>query len=186
MKSLHLLEVSLILPLVFYFLSINVFLLAAAQLQKFEDSAPVSLEFERLKERFEPFLRASVSPSGLSGHSRGVHLHTTPVNPITAAAPSALACDTLGVGKYALAPHDRRDKGVQDEIHGYHSRVKVGGTKEGANVDFMQRLEEVLQVAALSQRWANSWTIDSALEVCFPFLMVWTHAFITVCSAIKL
>jgi len=93
-----------------------------------------------------------------------VHLHTTPVNPITAAAPSALACDTLGVGKYALAPHDRRDKGVQDEIHGYHSRVKVGGTKEGANVDFMQRLEEVLQVAALSQRWANSWTIDSALE----------------------
>ena len=138
MKSLHLLEVSLILPLVFYFLSINVFLLAAAQLQKFEDSAPVSLEFERLKERFEPFLRASVSPSGLSGHSRGVHLHTTPVNPITAAAPSALACDTLGVGKYALAPHDRRDKGVQDEIHGYHSRVKVGGTKEGANVDFMQ------------------------------------------------
>lgn len=113
-----------------------------AQLQKFEDSAPVSLEFERLKERFEPFL----------------------LNPITAAAPSALACDTLGVGKYALAPHDRRDKGVQDEIHGYHSRVKVGGTKEGANVDFMQRLEEVLQVAALSQRWANSWTIDSALE----------------------
>jgi len=75
-----------------------------------------------------------------------------------------LACDTLGVGKYALAPHDRRDKGVQDEIHGYHSRVKVGGTKEGANVDFMQRLEEVLQVAALSQRWANGWTIDSALE----------------------
>ncbi|TFY82846.1 hypothetical protein EWM64_g1168 [Hericium alpestre] len=33
----------------------------AAQLQKYEDSAADSLEFERLKEHFEPFLRASSS-----------------------------------------------------------------------------------------------------------------------------
>ncbi|KAF8500875.1 dynactin p62 family-domain-containing protein [Russula emetica] len=130
----------------------------AAQLQKFEDSAPESLEFERLKEHFEPFLRASSSSSGLSGHSQAAHSHATPVNPITAAASSALARDIPGVGKYTPAPRGRRDKGTRDEIHEYRSRVEVGGTKEGANVDFMQRLEEVSQVAALGQRWANSWT----------------------------
>lgn len=138
-------------------------LLPTAQLQKFEDSAPDSLEFERLKEHFEPFLRASSSSSsssttGLSGHSHAAHAHATPVNPITAAASSALARDIPGVGKYTPAPRGRRDKGTRDEIHEYRSRVEVGGTKEGANVDFMRRLEEVSQVAALSQRWANSWT----------------------------
>ena len=138
---------------------INVLLLLpAAQLQKFEDSAPESLEFERLKEHFEPFLRASPSSSGLSGQSHAAHSHATPVNPITAAASSALARDIPGVGKYTPAPRGRRDKGARDEIHEYRSRVEVGGTKEGANVDFMRRLEEVSQVAALSQRWANSWT----------------------------
>jgi dynactin-4 len=136
-----------------------VLLLHAAQLQKFEDSAPESLEFERLKEHFEPFLRASSSSSsGLSGHSHAAHSHATPVNPITAAASSALARDIPGVGKYTPAPRGRRDKGARDEIHEYRSRVEVGGTKEVANVDFMRRMEEVSQVAALSQRWANSWT----------------------------
>ncbi len=141
-----------------HFLKIYVLLPRAAQLQKFEDSAPESLEFERLKEHFEPFLRASSSSSGLSGHSHAAHSHATPVNAITAAASSALARDIPGVGKYTPAPRGRRDKGARDDIHEYRSRVEVGGTKEGANVDFMRRLEEVSQVAALSQRWANSWT----------------------------
>jgi dynactin-4 len=138
--------------------SLNINVLPAAQLQKFEDSAPDSLEFERLKEHFEPFLRVSSSSSGLSGHSHAAHSHATPVNPITAAASSALARDIPGVGKYTPAPRGRRDKGTRDDIHEYRSRVEVGGTKELANVDFMRRLEEVSQVAALSQRWANSWT----------------------------
>ena len=130
-----------------------------AQLQKFEDSAPESLEFERLKEHFEPFLRASSSSAAnLSGHSHAAHPHATPVNAITAAASSALARDIPGVGKYTPAPRGRRDKGTRDEIPEYRSRVEAAGTKEGANVDFMRRLEEVSQVAALGQRWANSWT----------------------------
>ncbi|KAI9508748.1 dynactin p62 family-domain-containing protein [Russula earlei] len=128
----------------------------AAQLQKFEDSAPESLEFERLKEHFEPFLRASSSSS--SGLSHANHSHATPVNPITAAASSALARDIPGVGKYTPAPRGRRDKGARDEISEYRSRVEVGGTKDAANVDFMRRLEAVSQVAALGQRWANSWS----------------------------
>ena len=150
---------SLVLTFVFWFFNVNVLLLSLAQLQKFEDSAPDSLEFERLKEHFEPFLRtSSSSSSGLSGHSHAAHSHATPVNPITAAASSALARDIPGVEKYTPAPRGRRDKGPRDEIHEYRSRVEVGGTKQGANVDFMRRLEEVSQVAALSQRWANSWT----------------------------
>ncbi|KAH9980166.1 dynactin p62 family-domain-containing protein [Lactifluus volemus] len=131
----------------------------AAQLQKFEDSAPDSLEFERLKEHFEPFLRASSSSSsaGLPGHSHATHSHTPHVNPITAAASSALARDIPGVEKYTPTPRGRRDKGARDELATYRSRVEVAGTKDAANVDFMRRLEQVTQVAALNQRWASSW-----------------------------
>jgi len=139
--------------------TLRAFFPSAAQLQKFEDSAPDSLEFERLKEHFEPFLRASSSSSsGLTGHSHTTHSHATPVNPITAAASSALARDIPGVGKYTPAPRGRRDKGARDDISEYRSRVEVGGSKDTANVDFMRRLEEVSQVAALGGRWANSWT----------------------------
>lgn len=129
----------------------------AAQLQRSEDSAPDSLEFERLKEHFEPFLRAS-SSSGLSGHPQATHSHPAHINPITAAASSALARDIPGVVKYTPAPRGRRDKGPRDELAEYRSRVEVAGTKDTSNVDFIRRLEEVSQVAALSQRWTNSWT----------------------------
>ncbi|KAH9179350.1 dynactin p62 family-domain-containing protein [Lactarius sanguifluus] len=126
----------------------------AAQLQRFEDSAPDSLEFERLKEHFEPFLRASSS----SGHPQVTHSHPAHINPITAAASSALARDIPGVVKYTPAPRGRRDKGPRDELSEYRSRVEVAGTKDTSNVDFVRRLEEVSQVAALSQRWTSSWT----------------------------
>ncbi|KAH9989716.1 dynactin p62 family-domain-containing protein [Russula compacta] len=126
----------------------------AAQLQKFEDSAPESLEFERLKEHFEPFLRASSS----SSQPPTAHSHPTPINPIAAAASSALSRDIPGVGKYTPAPRGRREKGARDEISEYRTRVEAGSAKDTTNVDFMRRLEEVSQVAALGQRWANSWT----------------------------
>ena len=41
-----------------------------AQLQKFEDSAPDSLEFERLKEHFDPFIRLERSTSGRGGSGK--------------------------------------------------------------------------------------------------------------------
>ena len=149
--------------------------LPAAQLQKFEDSAPDSLEFERLKEHFEPFLRAS-SSSGLTGHSHAAHSHTPHVNPITAAASSALARDIPGVSKYTPAPRGRRDKGTRDEIAEYRSRVAVAGTKDAANVDFMRRLEEVTQVAALGQRCANSWTTTLRSRYGYLLLLEVGHA----------
>ncbi|OBZ68700.1 Dynactin subunit 4 [Grifola frondosa] len=136
----------------------------AAQLQKFEDSAPESLEFERLKEHFEPFLRASSSSSALPSASH--HVHT---NPITAAASSALARDIPGVGKYSPLSRSRvgRDKGAnKHEIPPYKSRVEIGSAAAvsgEADVEFMRHLETVSEVASLEQRWVNSWT--SSLQV---------------------
>lgn len=136
--------------------------LSVAQLQKFEDSAPESLEFERLKEHFEPFLRASSSFSlpSVSSH----HIHT---NPITAAASSALARDIPGVGKYSPLTRSRvgRDKAAnKHDMPEYKSRVDVGSSGAGmgfgggeADVEFMRHLEAVGEVASLEQRWTNSW-----------------------------
>jgi dynactin 4 len=169
-------------PHVYILVSHQLCLSIAAQLQKFEDSAPESLEFERLKEHFEPFLRASSSSASLSSHSHAAHSHP-PVSPIKAAASSALARDIPGVAKYTPAPRGRRDKGARDDISEYRSRVEVGGTKDGANVDFMRRLEEVSQVAALGQRWANSWTTTLHSRYA-PLLTMWC-AFITVHSELK-
>lgn len=78
-------------------------------MQKFEDSAPESLEFERLKEHFEPFLRTSSLPSlshlpTLASH----HLHTSSA---TAAASAALARDIPGNGKYNLLGRSRAGTG---------------------------------------------------------------------------
>ncbi|KAH9948910.1 dynactin p62 [Amylocystis lapponica] len=133
----------------------------AAQLQKFEDSAPESLEFERLKEHFEPFLRASSSSSALPA-APSHHVHT---NPITAAASSALARDIPGVGKYNPLGRSRagREKGHKNDIADYKSRVEVGTaalSAGGAEADgeFMRHLETVSEVATLEQRWVNSWT----------------------------
>ncbi|EIW59395.1 dynactin p62 [Trametes versicolor FP-101664 SS1] len=131
----------------------------AAQLQKFEDSAPESLEFERLKEHFEPFLRAS-SSSALPSAAAAHHVHT---NPITAAASSALARDIPGVGKYNPLARSRigRDKNAhRHELPDYKSRVEIAGAAAvsgEADVEFLRHLETISEVASLEQRWTNSW-----------------------------
>ncbi|TCD70787.1 hypothetical protein EIP91_001818 [Steccherinum ochraceum] len=135
----------------------------AAQLQKFEDSAPESLEFERLKEHFEPFLRASTSSSAQPSSSS----HHAHLNPITAAASSALARDIPGVSKYnplARSRSGREKAGNKNEIAEYKARVDAGstgvsGSGSGAegDVDFVKHLETVEEVASLDQRWVNSW-----------------------------
>ena len=141
--------------------------LPPAQLQKFEDSAPESLEFERLKEHFEPFLRASSSSSALPAASSH-HVHT---NPIAAAASSALARDIPGVGKYNPLARSRagRDKAAaaRQEYPDYRSRVEVAQTAAlggEADVEFLRHLETVAEVAALEQRWTNSWVSSLRAE----------------------
>ncbi|KAH7914243.1 dynactin p62 family-domain-containing protein [Hygrophoropsis aurantiaca] len=136
----------------------------AAQLQKFEDSAAESLEFERLKEHFEPFLRTSSLSS--SSHMPSLASHSLHTSSVTAAASAALARDIPGVSKYN--PHTRsragRDRTVnKDEMPEYKSRVEMGlfnqlgsGGDEG-DVDFMTHIETASEVAKLEQRWGNSW-----------------------------
>ncbi|KAI0696266.1 dynactin p62 family-domain-containing protein [Cytidiella melzeri] len=133
----------------------------AAQLQKFEDSAPESLEFERLKEHFEPHLRASPSTAPAASHSH--HTHT---NPITAAASSALARDIPGVAKYtpqAGRSRSSREKANRNEVPDYRARVEVGssnftmGGGGETDVEFVRHLEDTGEVATIEQRWENSW-----------------------------
>jgi dynactin 4 len=144
-------------------------LLFSAQLQKFEDSAPDSLEFERLKEHFEPILRASSSTSA-AVPSAAAHSHHIHSNSITAAANAALARDIPGVGRYhptssragrSSANKDRSKN--KDEMPEYKSRLDIATASNlgsgGGEVDreFMKHLETVSEVAALEQRWENSW-----------------------------
>lgn len=135
-----------------------------AQLQKFEDSAPEALEFERLKEHFEPYLRASPSTSS---HALG-HTPSTHINPITAAASSALSRDIPGVARYTplamVRSRSGREKNAnKHDVPDYRARFEVGSTGltfgGGADRDvgFLRGLETVEDVATLEQRWCNSW-----------------------------
>ncbi|KAF9783108.1 dynactin p62 family-domain-containing protein [Thelephora terrestris] len=131
----------------------------ANQLQKHEDSAPDSLEFERLKEHFEPFIRASSASSSASHHLRTAqHVHS---NPITAAASDALSRDVPGVSKYNPLSRSRvgRDKSNRDEMPEYRSRMDVSLTgSDTANVQHLLMIESPDEIATLEQRWINSWT----------------------------
>ncbi|KAL1745787.1 dynactin p62 family-domain-containing protein [Schizophyllum fasciatum] len=142
----------------------------AAQLQKFEDSAPDALEFDRLKEHFEPVIRASAlsasAHGGPSAHARSPSQHTSSLSSVTAAASAALARDIPGVGKYNALSRSRagKDKSAsKDEMPEYRARQDVaavsiiGGGGGEADVDFMRHLEGIAEVASLEQRWESSW-----------------------------
>lgn len=149
-----------------------------AQLQKFEDSAPESLEFERLKEHFEPFLRTSSLSSSSHLPAISHHLHTSSA---TAAASAALARDIPGVSKYSPLGRSRagRDRTAnKDEMPEYKSRVEtavfsqLGGGGDDADVELLRRMETVEEVAKLEQRWGNSWTTPPRPRYC---QRVWTN-----------
>ncbi|THV02993.1 hypothetical protein K435DRAFT_962665 [Dendrothele bispora CBS 962.96] len=142
----------------------------AAQLQKSEDSAPDSLEFERLKEHFDPIIRASsLSSSSSAVPSSAAHSHHLHSTSITAAASAALARDIPGVGRYNPLSRSGRGTGSKDrsankdEMPDYKSRMdattasKMGSGGGLPDVEFMRHLENVSDVASLEQRWSYSW-----------------------------
>lgn len=141
----------------------------AAQLQKFEDSAPESLEFERLKEHFDPFIRAS-SLSSSTAVATTAHSHHLHSNPITAAASAALARDIPGVSKYNPLSRSTTGRGSnkdrsrnKDEMVEYRCRMdimaagRMGYGGGNTDVEHLCRLESVPEVASLDQRWTSSW-----------------------------
>ena len=116
-----------------------------AQLQKFEDSAPDSLEFERLKEHFDPFIRASLFSSTGKDRSRSKD-------------------EMVEYRRASLHSSSGKDRSRnKDEMVEYRSRVDITkasahGTGGGeVDVIFMSNLEDIGQVATLEQRWINSW-----------------------------
>ena len=155
----------------------------AAQLQRHEDSAPDSLEFDRLKEHFEPFIRASnLSASSSANPSSAAHSLHLYSSSITAAASAALARDIPGVAKYtpsfarSTSGRSGRDRSAnRDEMSDYRSRLDIAtasivGTGGGdADVEFMKHVENVGDVASLEQRWENSWA--TSLKTRYVFLL---------------
>jgi len=139
-----------------------------AQLQKYEDTAPDSLEFERLKEHFDSFIRTSTLASSTSGTPGVAHSTTVPhshhSNSITAAASAALARDIPGVGKYNPLARSTKGSGKdrsinRDEMPEYRSRSEISKSAVGGeyDVELLNSLEEIGDISRLEQRWENSW-----------------------------
>ncbi|KDQ14990.1 hypothetical protein BOTBODRAFT_158608 [Botryobasidium botryosum FD-172 SS1] len=123
----------------------------AHQLQKNEDLAPETLEFDRLKDHFEPLLRASLHSSSSPAHP----VTSTPMNAITAAANSALNRDIPG-----LRRKGRGEKhNLKDEWGVYRARIDSAnsGVDAEGEVDFLRDCEDVNEIAGLEQRWGSSW-----------------------------
>lgn len=133
----------------------------ALQLQRFEDSAPETLEFDRLKDHFEPLIRAS--GSGHTGHTPNAR-H----NPITAAASHALAREVPGVSKHQLskgAGRSSKSKPRVDPWDNYVARspasggdAAVGASGGPADVEWMRNLDYIEDVAPVEARWDASWS----------------------------
>ena len=87
------------------------------------------------------------------------------MNPITAAASSALARDIPGVAKHNPVIRNRggKDKSLnKDEMTEYKSRIEVGTTTAFGNggmrdVELLKHLESTEDIASLEQRWVGSW-----------------------------
>lgn len=169
-------------------ISLHLMIYLTAQLQKFEDSAPESLEFERLKEHFEPFLRTS-SLSSLS-HVPSTSSHHLPTSSATAAASAALARDVPGVGKYNPLTRSRvgRDRTAnKDEMPEYKSRMEIsilgqlGSEGDGSDVEALRRMEIAEEIASLEQRWGNSWTTSFRTR-CVHLWHVWEKMLNSECT----
>lgn len=129
------------------------------QLQKTEDSSPDTLEFDRLKEHFEPLIRVShTQPTAVTGHAAQTPSHSA-LSAINAAASSALARDVPGLRRKRVDPN-----AAKDEYGAYYkSRIDSvsGGSEVHAEVEWLKDMtqEEFLlgDVSRLEQRWVGSW-----------------------------
>lgn len=133
------------------------------QLQKTEDSSADTLEFERLKDHFEPLLgnQAPVAaPSGPSG------TRNTPLSAINAAANSALQKEVPGVRRKGRASDAfvKRPTAKDEFTSSYKSRIDsaAGGVSAQSELDWIRDMtqEEFVsgEVAKVQQRWTTSWT----------------------------
>jgi dynactin-4 len=79
------------------------------------------------------------------------------------------------VGRYNTAnPLGRsrgRDKSVnKDEMPEYRSRLEIGASGMAGDAEFMKHIENISEVAALDQRWVNSW--KPPLQTRYDFIII--------------
>jgi dynactin 4 len=139
----------------------------SAQLQKDEDEALDMVEFDSLKDHFEPFLRAAAVHSSSPSTFPTSHSHR---NPITVAASAALSRDVPGVAKFNPLRSSRsstgRDKGPdqEEELPPYKTRLKCSDGKGSwggdTDVEWMKHIEAVEAVATVEQRGSSSWAMS--------------------------
>lgn len=153
-------------------------------MQKQEDAAPDLVEFERLKDHFEPILRAAASQSSHGSSSSALHSishHThTYKSSITAAASAALNREITGVSKFTPSRSLRgaRDKGptVLDEVPRYEALQTCANEKGTGGGDWdleqMRGIENIAEVATLEHRWSNSWAMSFQTKLVFCFISV--------------
>ena len=125
------------------------------QLQKTEDSSADTLEFERLKDHFEPLLgnqAPAAAPSGHSGTRKGRASDAFPKRPT-----------------------------AKDEFtSSYKSRIDsaAGGVSAQSELDWIRDMtqEEFVsgEVAKVQQRWATSWTQSMKSTYVSPYVSTWS------------
>lgn len=148
------------------------------QLQKTEDSSADTLEFERLKEHFEPLVRAGqgqAAASGGSANQGGSGIRTTALSAINAAASSALSRDIPGVrrkgqragenvGRNALAAATAASNKEDFSKVVYRSRIDsaANGIAVQSEVDWIREMTQdefsLGDVAPVEHRWLGSWS----------------------------
>ena len=119
------------------------------------------MEFDHLKDHFEPLIRAS--GSGHTGHTPNARQ-----NPITAAASHALAREVHGVPRHQLnkgAGRPNKTKSRTDPWDSYVARNPAAGgdattSASGGpeDVEWMRNLDSIEDVAPVEARWDASWS----------------------------
>lgn len=155
------------------------FFLYKVQLQKMEDQTPDSLELERLKDHFEPFLRSASTSTSSSSSS---HPNPNPSSSILAAS-SALHRDVPSLrtkprysgGSGSRVPSSGRATGPPgkdvakdgDRVPPYRARGEArvegsvsgpGGLGEEDKLGWLAEVDSLEGVAGLEQRWGGGWS----------------------------
>lgn len=140
---------------------------APAQLQKGEEAGPEILEFDRLKDHLEPYLRRGQA-----------HVAATSIPAVGAASYQASTSSLLRevpavAQRYGTLfglnarPRVAGSKGAWDELEKYeslHSSSSLKNKNKGKKVDravevlnLMRTMQDVEAVASLNKRWTSSW-----------------------------
>ncbi|KAH8927688.1 dynactin p62 [Atractiella rhizophila] len=134
----------------------------SVQLQKSEANAPDLLEFDRLKDHFDAYIRSSLSSLQASGHTSNL-TPSTSSNPVVSAASAAYHNSILKDSRYGslLGAARRIGGGTKDErkeeVEGYKKMFEREGDEESEKVKWIRDVKDVDLVSRLQGRWGETW-----------------------------